>query len=307
MTTARAKHWCFTLNNYTDNDIDRLNGLKLMEPRIDDSISYMVYGKEVGKEGTPHLQGFVSFLQRKRISQLKKIIGKAHFTVARYIEQSIAYCKKDKNFTEIGQPPLAKKSDISIFKEAVRNERKRSAVVSETKMREEHSLIAAKYPQFFRDYIKDVNMVMDKEEEELPELRQWQEELKRMLDGEIQKRKIIFVVDTVGGQGKTAFAHYYRKLNPETTQIIIPGKKADMAFTYIPTTRVIFFDCPRSKQGDFIQYDFLEEIKNGYIFSGKYESRIISFNAPHVVVLMNEQPDDTKLSADRYHIINLED
>ena len=78
-----------------------------------------------------------------------------------------------------------------------------------------------------------------------------------------------------------------------------------MAYTLIPEPLVVFFDCPRSKQGEFIQYDFLEEVKNGFVFSSKYESRNKAFDSPHVVVFMDEQPDMTKLSEDRYNILEL--
>ena len=69
--------------------------------------------------------------------------------------------------------------------------------------------------------------------------------------------------------------------------------------------RVYFMDCPRSKQGVFIQYDFLEELKNGMIFSSKYNSKEKEFEQPHVVVLMNEMPDPNALSKDRYSVIEL--
>lgn len=117
-------------------------------------------------------------------------------------------------------------------------------------------------------------------------------------------RKIIFVVDINGNQGKSWFARYYCDMN-ENGMVVIPGKKADMAYTINESCRVFFFDCPRSKQGDFIQYDFLEELKNGYFLSPKYESRIKKLATPHIVVLMNETPDMTKLSEDRYEIIRL--
>jgi len=80
-----------------------------------------------------------------------------------------------------------------------------------------------------------------------------------------------------------------------------------MAYVLDPLSKIYFFDCPRSKQGEFIQYDFLEEVKNGYVFSSKYESRNKVFPSPHVVVFMNELPDMTKLSKDRYEIIRLGD
>ena len=92
-----------------------------------------------------------------------------------------------------------------------------------------------------------------------------------------------------------------------TTQIILPGKKADMALTVDETKSVFFIDCPCSKQGDFIQYDFLEELKNGRLFSSKYNSMLKRLPVkPHIlVVLMNESPNETKLSRDRYLIYDL--
>ena len=78
-----------------------------------------------------------------------------------------------------------------------------------------------------------------------------------------------------------------------------------MALTIFQRNKVFFFDCPRNKQGDFIQYDFIEELKNGYIFSPKYESKVKKLKVPHIVVCMNEYPDMTKLSEDRYKIYTL--
>jgi len=64
-------------------------------------------------------------------------------------------------------------------------------------------------------------------------------------------------------------------------------------------------DAPRSKQGEYIQYDFLEEVKNGRVFCPKYESRMKRLGKCHVVVMMNEHPDLTKLSDDRYSIVTI--
>lgn len=135
-------------------------------------------------------------------------------------------------------------------------------------------------------------------------LRTWQATLYQKLRHAPDKREIIFVVDKKGDQGKSWFGRYYCDTHDDG-QVLIPGKKADMAYVVNEDKRVFFMDCPRSKQGDFIQYDFLEEIKNGYIFSGKYESMCKRLKTPHVVILMNELPDMSKLSADRYNIITL--
>lgn len=91
------KHWVFTINNYDENiEFD-------LEPW-----KYLVYGKEVGESGTPHLQGFGSLHKRKRRSAVAKLKGFEHA----FLEaakgtpaQASAYCKKDGDFVEHGEPP----------------------------------------------------------------------------------------------------------------------------------------------------------------------------------------------------------
>jgi hypothetical protein len=290
----KAKHWCFTFNNYTQADLDRLS-IPI------DGICYLIFGKEIGASGTPHLQGTVCFQSRKRLQQVVTTIGRVHCSVTRFLSQSIEYCKKDGDFTEWGDLPNTgskdeKRSDLEEFKASVKE-----GVTSLSELRELHSSVCALYPRFVRDYIDDL-----KEKITVPAhpLRQWQAELNTTLLHPPDDRTLIFIIDKTGNQGKSWFARYYCDLH-ENAQIIVPGKKADMAYIVEEEKRVFFLDCPRSKQGDFIQYDFLEELKGGYVFSGKYESRVKKLKVPHVVVLMNEYPDMAKLSRDRYTIKEL--
>lgn len=45
----QAKHWCFTINNYTVEETTP-NPIQF---------TYLVIGKEVGENNTPHLQGIL--------------------------------------------------------------------------------------------------------------------------------------------------------------------------------------------------------------------------------------------------------
>lgn len=281
------------MNNYTEEDLFRLNSITV------ETVQYLVFGKEVSSTGTPHLQGFVYFQSRKYMNQAIQIIGQAHFSVTRFAVASTSYCKKDGDFTEIGNAPTEnkKRNDLEAFKNDVKE-----GELSMQYHREVHSAVVAKYPNFVRQYIQDKKKAP--EVEAFP-LLDWQNSLNETLNREPDRRKIIFVVDTVGNKGKTWFARYYNNLH-DTAQIIPPGKKDAMALVLSDNSRVVFFDCPRSKQGEFIQYDFLEEVKNGYVFSTKYMSEIKQFKTPHVVVMMNEHPQMDKLSADRYEIIILD-
>lgn len=103
------KSWCFTLNNYTPDDLVRLSVLQ-------DGVNYLIFGKEVGESG-PHLFGTVCFQSRKRLPQVIAVIGRAHCTVTRYLAQSIQYCKKDGDFMELVvgiTPPSPEKNKLQL-------------------------------------------------------------------------------------------------------------------------------------------------------------------------------------------------
>ena len=114
----------FTLNNYTDADIDYLDNTDLFH--------YVCYGKEVGEGLTPHLQGYFEFKNGNRkslnacISALQKdgCPSKPHIEVAMgSAAQAIAYCEKDGVFWEKGVRPKGqgKRSDIEAATDILSN------------------------------------------------------------------------------------------------------------------------------------------------------------------------------------------
>lgn len=96
---SQSKYWCFTLNNYSDEE---LNGLLL---RLKPQCSYYVIGREVADSGTPHLQGYVEFNRRLRLSNAKALLGnRAHVEIRKGTPaEAASYCKKDAAFNEYGQ------------------------------------------------------------------------------------------------------------------------------------------------------------------------------------------------------------
>ena len=90
--------WCWTLNNYTDAEVEAIRAWPT---------TYSVFGREVGENGTPHLQGFSIFTKRQRLSGCKKLQARAHWEPARgTAEQAATYAKKDGNFEETGTLPM---------------------------------------------------------------------------------------------------------------------------------------------------------------------------------------------------------
>jgi len=84
-----AKRWCFTLNNYKDEDISSI------VPIIKDLCDIYIIGKEIGESGTPHLQGFINFKKKSRpigIFNNQKI----HWEKSKGTnEENERYCEKD--------------------------------------------------------------------------------------------------------------------------------------------------------------------------------------------------------------------
>lgn len=103
--SKKSYSYCFTINNYTDADITLLEELKT-SPKT----RYLVIGKEVGTEGTEHLQGYIYFHNQMVFSSFKKLLPRAHIETSRGTpEQASDYCKKDGSFVEHGVLPASHK------------------------------------------------------------------------------------------------------------------------------------------------------------------------------------------------------
>lgn len=95
---SRGKHWMWTLNNPTPEEIAHI--------RNSTEFSWLMFQGEVGEQGTPHLQGTCSFEKVKRFRQVKKILGpRASFELRRgTVEEAAKYCSKDATYDESVHP-----------------------------------------------------------------------------------------------------------------------------------------------------------------------------------------------------------
>lgn len=113
----KNRAYCFTLNNYTEDEW--LWFTKYVD------VKYLIVGKEIGESGTPHLQGFVYFVNPRTIKGIKKLKGfaKAHLEAKRgNDEQASVYCKKDGEFHEFGElPKQGKRTDLDAVYDLVKN------------------------------------------------------------------------------------------------------------------------------------------------------------------------------------------
>lgn len=109
-SNTKSRDYCYTLNNYTQEEYETILGL---------DAQYQVIGKEVGAEGTKHLQGYIYFSNPRSFNAVKKLLPRAHLErTSGTPEQASAYCKKDNDFYEIGTcPRQGKRTDVEVVRE----------------------------------------------------------------------------------------------------------------------------------------------------------------------------------------------
>lgn len=247
-----AKNWFFTFNNYTEDEMFQL------EQVFKSKCSKYYFQEEIGANGTPHLQGSVSF--SKKIRPLSLHLSKCiHWEKTRNSTAADEYANKQETRKPNGHvfsyPPLPKPI----------------------------KLIDPNRP--FQKFI--LNLIQEEPDE----------------------RIIYWFWESVGNVGKSSFVKYV--LYHYKALFIDEGKKADIACHmagYIEKNKnapeIVLIDVPRANKNK-ISYKSVESIKNGVMFSAKYESSQLIFNAPHIVIFANYPPDITKLSKDRWEIYKI--
>ncbi|QBL97861.1 replication-associated protein [Wastewater CRESS DNA virus 1] len=127
---ARIKSWCFTLNNWTDDELSNLRGIG-NDGRTAD---YLVMGRESGENGTPHLQGFVTFAKKLTLERCKELLGpRCHLEPMRGThKQASDYCKKDGDFDEYGTlPSPGARTDLGATVQLLRDSKSISTVANQ--------------------------------------------------------------------------------------------------------------------------------------------------------------------------------
>lgn len=294
---VQTKHYVFTINNYSDGDVSRLRELA-------EQASYLIFGRETGTNGTPHLQGYVCFNKVQTFNQAKTLIGRhAHLERKRGTALEAAeYCKKDGDFEEFGTISTygsnGKFQQYVEWVQAIHTQKGRPPCERE---------IAIAFPDMFVMYGHKLAQLAKHHCPEpilevAIEYKPWQLALRNELLAPAEDRCIIFYVDEEGGNGKSWFQRVFISMNPDEVQLLSSGKRDDVAFAVDESKSIFLFNIARG-QMEFLNYSVLEMLKDRMVFSTKYKSGMkILHKIPHVVVFCNETPNMEKMTADRYII-----
>lgn len=292
-----VSRWCFTINNYTEEDSAAVGALA-----ADPNTKYLISGKEVGENGTPHLQGFLILHRTQRFTWVRNKLPRAHIEKTRASSEAARdYCKKDGNFIEYGVFPerQGRRTDLENAIDwadgyIVEN----GTAPTSPDVAVAQPVIYIRYPRFQRA----LQFRAPSPQFQLGTPSAWQQVLEEHLNGPADDRQVLFYVDEEGGKGKSWFQRYYLTKHPHDAQVLTIGKRDDLAYAVKTTTKVFMFNVPRQGM-EFLQYTILEQLKDRMVFSPKYQSetKLFSHNV-HVVVFSNEYPDHNKMSADRYVI-----
>lgn len=146
----------------------------------------------------------------------------------------------------------------------------------------------------------------------MPYHTMWMSELEGVLDKEPDYRKIYWVYDKYGNAGKTLWQKWVF-LNYDRV-VVLSGAGKDMKNGIVEYAKVnecrlpkiVLINIPRSKEG-FVSWCGLEEVKDMFFYSGKYEGGMVCGPNPHIIICANYYPPVEMMSRDRWEIRDISD
>lgn len=290
----RSYDYCFTLNNPTDHE-EAL--IKVIPHR------YLTFGHEIAPTtGTPHLQGYIYFKNPRSFSATKK-----SFPLRTHLERRLkwsdpksasVYCtKEDLNpFVDGDLPEKQGSQGISKTLEELRDLFKAGKTYDECY--DLYLPIFIRYPKALKDMYERYR---PKPREPERQLRPFQLLIDQWAQRPTDSREVLWIYSTQGSEGKTTMAHILQ----DTYGFVIYTNAKTADVTYNWQGENVVFDHSRS-QVDHINYEIIEQLKDGRVFSPKYESTRKHYQSPKVIVFSNYPPDTFKLSEDRWVIYEVD-
>lgn len=326
--SVRSNRCLFTLN-FAEHTLEEPWPLAVCQELVDSlvkfhstgSLLYAIVGKELAPTtGTPHLQGFIH-MKPSVLPATKGTVGtwktlfpslaRACFLTARGTDiQQQEYCSKECELSYLFGFPHEEKILVELGEPHVPKTAADFCRLTFDQQLEEDSDLAIK-SRFQLDSIhkrlrkEDLKQrIADQKRAKFTQpLRPWQQSLLDRLCSQTS-REVFFLEDLIGNQGKTWMSMYLRMTF--NAFICRGGKDADIAYAFKGhfeeyESEYCVFDMARCNEEQYWPYRKIEEMKDGFMTSSKYESVSFDFLEQKVIVFCNKLPDNVneKLSYDR--------
>lgn len=160
----------------------------------------------------------------------------------------------------------------------------------------------------FRTFQERLNEQILETEYKDVQWKPFQQQIINILKSPTNPRTIHWFWEPTGNVGKSYLCKY---LAMTENVVICEGKKADI-FNQVKASleaekipAIILCDIPRTAQ-QYLNYGAIEQLKNGMMYSGKYEGAQCCFPIPKVICFANHEPDLEAMSADRWSITKIQ-
>jgi hypothetical protein len=281
-------------------------------PRLEDfpllvhEIRFLYFQCEIGENtGTIHFQGYVEFAKQITISAIKTtetngtlkypFFKRSRFENARgTAEQNIQYCCKDE--TKV-PGTLSYKFGIP-SRSGVK--RSMDALIETIRTGTTIENIQENYLDIYIRHKTNIDSILlqrhkvSRNELQIDNhpLKNWQEDVERVIGLEPDTRKIQWWYEATGNTGKICMRKWLVKFKDAFFLDTTSKKDVIRAIQQHPRTKIYVFDIERKAGFEGrINYDVFEMLKNGCAFNTKYEPDMVLFLIPHVIVFSNFEPN----------------
>ncbi len=298
----QGHNWCMTLNDYTFAEQQALY------EKIKTYMRYSIVGEEGNYGNMPHLQGYMQKLACCKLAWMKShISSRAHWERANgTAQQNIVYCsKEDENPWIHGTPALTFKAAGKLkgagsIAMAKAGKSWLEIIEVEGSYALQHANQIEKLIKAYKKANQICKCVADLDKQQL---RPWQQAVWEEFQDQ-GPREILWLFDEEGNTGKTWFMKWIAIKMANEGMYMENGKRADLTRLWDYQTWITC-NFTRDKEG-IACYSFLESLKDGAMFSSKYEPETKMTNdLVRVIVSANWLPEFGKLSIDRWKLIEI--
>lgn len=246
-TKTVGKSWAFTCNNYSAAQQQLLRDIECTR---------VIFGREVGEQETPHLQGVIVFRKATRFNALRKVLDGFHLGKVKVLEAAWNYCLKELDYEIRDNRAPGERTDLDDLKQMV------DAGASELDMFQAHFGTMVRYSKGVMRY-----KALSEPSTDRPDLK----------------------VYWFWGAAGTNKSRTVRELHPEVRRVTLCGDPHSPFVGRYAGQKVVVFDDPRPRSADM---NFWLDITDVYATDVRVHGGTLPWHAEVIYITSPIQPDE---------------